>query len=158
MNDILFNAGKPSNPSALSMFGQMPSGMAPLMPQAQQYDPRMPTTSSGMPPAAPSGTAAPTARSQAPTGAASKYSQGSSAPVAPVYGGSGLAPGQSTPASSQPPPLAPTNQKANAEAQVQQLLHLMVKIHVLTSRAFLFYHSKLSIIVQLTFVIISIFF
>ncbi|KAF9946323.1 hypothetical protein BGZ70_003283 [Mortierella alpina] len=128
VNDILFNAGKPSNPSALSMFGQMSSAMAPPVPPAQQYDPRMPTTSSGMPPAAPSGTGAPTARSQAPSSATSGYSQGSSVPEAPGYRSSGLALAQSTPASSQPPPVAPTNQKANAEAQVQQLLQLLLSM------------------------------
>ncbi|KAF9959355.1 hypothetical protein BGZ72_009817 [Mortierella alpina] len=129
VNDILFNAGKPSAASALSMFGQMPNAMAPPMPPAHQFDPRMPTSSAGMPPAAPSGTHALIARSQAPSGATSGYPQGSSAPGAHEYGGSGRAPVQSVPVSSQPPPVAPgppAAQKASAEAQVQQLLQLLV--------------------------------
>ncbi|KAF9980464.1 hypothetical protein BGZ75_008415, partial [Mortierella antarctica] len=86
---------------------------------------------SGMLPTAPSGTPVLTPRSQASSGANSGYPQGSSAPGAPVYGGSGLAPVQSTPASSQPPPVAPgasATQKANAEAQVQQLLQLLTQV------------------------------
>lgn len=121
------------------MFGQMPNATAPPMTAAQQYDPRMPTASSGMPPAAPSGAPALTARSQAPPGATSGYTQGSFAPGAPVYGGSGLAPVQSAPTSSQPPPVAPgssVTQKANAEAQVQQLLQLLVMIHNRSSTGF----------------------